>query len=340
MHQQKLHQSVLLNEVVDALGPQNSGCYLDATFGNGGYSRAILDTAKCTLLAIDRDPDAIARGKPMLAKYEGRFYLTEGCFSNLTGLLQAQLTGFDGLDGAAFDLGVCSTQLDQPERGFSFRADGPLDMRMSKSGQSAADIVMQIDETDLARIFWEYGEEKASRRIAKAICRVRKETKITSTGQLAAIIHSVMPAKRPGQIDPATRSFQALRIFVNRELDELTAGLQAVERLLRPGGVLAVVSFHSLEDRIVKRFLASRGKHASRPSRHRPVIDNPAPSFEILSRKAILPIENERNQNSRARSAKLRIARRTDAPPLGMAPAPFSTTTQTIRSQRESKQCG
>jgi 16S rRNA (cytosine1402-N4)-methyltransferase len=170
--------------------------------------------------------------------------------------LQAQLTDFDGLDGAAFDLGVCSTQLDQPERGFSFRADGPLDMRMSKSGQSAADIVMQTDEADLARIFWEYGEEKASRRIAKAICRVREETDITSTSQLAAIIHSVMPAKRPGQIDPATRSFQALRIFVNRELYELTAGLEAVERLLRPGGILAVVSFHSLEDRIVKRFLA------------------------------------------------------------------------------------
>jgi 16S rRNA (cytosine1402-N4)-methyltransferase len=254
--------------------------------------------------------------------------------------LQAQLTGFDGLDGAAFDLGVCSTQLDQPERGFSFRANGPLDMRMSKSGQSAADIVMQTDEADLARILWEYGEEKASRRIAKAICRVREETEITSTSQLAAIIHSNMPAKRPGQIDPATRSFQALRIFVNRELDELTAGLEAVEHLLRPGGVLAVVSFHSLEDRIVKRFLASRGQHASRPSRHRPAIDGPAPSFEILSRKAILPIEDERNQNSRARSAKLRIARRTDAPPLGMAAAPYSNTNQAIRSQKEPKQCG
>jgi 16S rRNA (cytosine1402-N4)-methyltransferase len=340
MSGQMLHQSVLLNEVVDALGPQNGGCYLDATFGNGGYSRAILDTACCTLLAIDRDPDAIARGAPMLTEYDGRFHLAEGCFSDMTTLLQAQLTDFDGLDGAAFDLGVCSTQLDQPERGFSFRANGPLDMRMSKSGQSAADIVMQIDEADLARVFWEYGEEKASRRIAKAICRVREETEITSTGQLAAIIHSVMPAKRPGQIDPATRSFQALRIFVNRELDELTAGLEAVERLLRPGGILAVVSFHSLEDRIVKRFLASRGQHASRPSRHQPVIDGPAPSFEILSRKAILPIEDERNQNSRARSAKLRIARRTDAPPLGMAVAPYSTANQAIRSQKESKQCG
>ena len=341
MSGQTLHQSVLLNEVVNALGPQNGGCYLDASFGNGGYSRAILDTAtSCTLLAIDRDPDAVARGEPMVAEYDGRLHLAEGCFSDMTSLLQAHLTSFDGLDGAAFDLGVCSTQLDQPERGFSFRTNGPLDMRMSKSGQSAADIVMQIDEADLARILWEYGEERASRRIAKAICRVRKETEITSTSQLAAIIYSVMPAKRPRQIDPATRSFQALRIFVNRELDELTAGLEAVERLLRPGGILAVVSFHSLEDRIVKRFLASRGQRASQPSRHRPVIDSPAPSFEILSHKAILPIEHERNQNSRARSAKLRIARRTDAPPLGIAAASFSTTNRTIRSRRESKQCG
>jgi 16S rRNA (cytosine1402-N4)-methyltransferase len=340
MSGQTLHQSVLLNEVVDALGPQNGGCYLDATFGNGGYSRAILDTANCALFAIDRDPDAIARGAPMLAEYDGRLHLAEGCFSDMTTLLQAQLDDCDGLDGAAFDLGVCSTQLDQPERGFSFRADGPLDMRMSKSGQSAADIVMQADEADLARILWEYGEEKASRRIARAICRAREETEITSTGQLAGIIHSVMPAKRPGQIDPATRSFQALRIFVNRELDELTAGLEAVERLLRPGGILAVVSFHSLEDRIVKRFLASRGQHASRPSRHQPVIDGPAPSFEILSRKAILPIEDERNQNSRARSAKLRIARRTDAPPLGIAAASYSTANQAIKSQKESRQCG
>ena len=326
--------------MVDALGPQNGGCYLDATFGNGGYSRAILETANCTLLAIDRDPDAIARGAPMLAKYEGRFHISEGCFSDMAALLQAQLTSFNGLDGAAFDLGVCSTQLDQPERGFSFRSDGPLDMHMSKSGQSAADIVMQTDEANLARIFWEYGEERASRRIAKAICCAREQTEISCTGQLAAIIHSVMPAKRPGQIDPATRSFQALRIFVNRELEELTAGLEAVERLLRPGGVLAVVSFHSLEDRIVKRFLASRGQHASLPSRHRPVIDGPAPSFEILSRKAILPIEDERNQNSRARSAKLRIARRTDAPPLGMAAAAYSATNQVTISQKETNQCG
>ena len=316
MREQTLHQSVLLNEVVEVLGPIHGGCYLDATFGNGGYSRAILDKANCTLLAIDRDPDAIKRGASMKAKYADRFHLVEGCFSDMVGLVNSSLPKFEGLNGAAFDLGVCSTQLDQPERGFSFRADGPLDMRMSKSGQSAAEVVMQSDEADLARIFWEYGEEKASRRIAKAICRERAEANITSTSQLAAIIHSVMPAKRQGQIDPATRSFQALRIFVNRELDELRAGLEAVEWLLRPGGILAVVSFHSLEDRIVKRFLTTRSQYAARPSRHRPDVETPAPTFELLSRKAIVPIEEERIKNSRARSAKLRIARRTDAPEL------------------------
>ncbi len=316
MRELMLHQSVLVNEVVEVLGPAHLGCYLDATFGNGGYSRAILDKANCTLLAIDRDPDAIKRGATMKAEYAGRFHLAKGCFSDMVGLVNSHLPEFDGLHGAAFDLGVCSTQLDQPERGFSFRADGPLDMRMSKTGQSAADIVMRSNESDLARIFWEYGEEKASRRIAKAICRERAEANITSTRQLAAIIRSVVPAKRPDQIDPATRSFQALRIFVNRELDELKAGLEAVERLLRPGGILAVVSFHSLEDRIVKRFLKTRSQYAARPSRHWPSVEMPAPTFELLSRKAILPNEEERIKNSRARSAKLRIARRTDAPKL------------------------
>ena len=196
MPEQTLHQSVLLNEVVEVLGPIHGGCYLDATFGNGGYSRAILDKANCTLVSIDRDPDAIKRGAFMRAKYAGRFHLAEGCFSDMVGLIKSHMPEFQGLNGAAFDLGVCSTQLDQPERGFSFRVDGPLDMRMSKSGKTAADIVMRSDEADLARIFWEYGEEKASRRIAKAICRERAETNITSTSQLAAIIHSVMPAKK------------------------------------------------------------------------------------------------------------------------------------------------
>lgn len=333
---QMLHQSVLLNEVVDALRPAVGKAYLDATFGNGGYSRALLETADCTVIAIDRDPDAIARGQMMVAEYKPRFTLVEGCFSDMQSLVRGALTStgstsashdsapvLDGpvLDGAAFDLGVCSTQLDQADRGFSFRQDGPLDMRMSRSGISAADIVMQYEEQDIARILWEYGEEKASRRIAKAIVKARSEATISSTSQLAAIIHGVMPAKRPGQIDPATRSFQALRIYVNRELDELKSGLAASEAMLKPGGILAVVSFHSLEDRIVKRFLASRSQIASQPSRHRPPSNGPAPTFELLTRKALQAGDREREDNSRARSAKLRVAMRTDAPYPGQEDA-------------------
>lgn len=342
MSGQVLHQSVLLNEVVGALAPIKGGLYLDATFGNGGYSKAILEAANCTLFAIDRDPDAIKRGTIMKAKYADRFHLAEGCFSDMATLLKACLPDFGGLNGAAFDLGVCSTQLDQPERGFSFRVDGPLDMRMSKSGLSAADIVMHKDETELARILWEYGEERASRRIAKAICRARNEASISSTSQLAAIIHRVMPAKRLGQIDPATRSFQALRIFVNRELDELATGLEAVERLLHPGGILVVVSFHSLEDRIVKRFLATRSQHAAKPSRHQPTLEGPAPTFELLTRKAILPVEKERANNNRARSAKLRIARRTNAPiPEPTHGSNFKWhTLGASSSSKEAKVCG
>ena len=309
---QALHQSVLLREVVAALSPADDAIYLDATFGNGGYSRALLESAGCKVIAIDRDPDAIQRGQPMLAEFAGRFSLVEGCFSQMARLLDPKVR----LAGAAFDLGVCSTQLDQPERGFSFRTDGPLDMRMSKSGDSAADVVMQADERMLAQILWDYGEEKASRRIARAIVSARRDDPITTTSQLAAIIHAVMPAKRPGQIDPATRSFQALRIYINRELDELTDGLAAVEAVLEPGGILAVVSFHSLEDRIVKRFLTARSQAAARPSRHMPDIDGPAPTFELLGRKAVVPSAGEQAENTRARSAKLRVACRTTAPAI------------------------
>ena len=330
MSGQQLHRSVLLDEVVEALDPIDGGFYLDATFGNGGYSRAILERADCTVIAIDRDPDAIARGQSMCIEFVDRFVLLEGCFSDLTQLIHAAVPRQDRIHGAAFDLGVCSTQLDQPARGFSLRNSGPLDMRMSKTGQSATDVVMQTSETDLANILWEYGEEKASRRIAKAIVNARAKAPITTTSQLAAIIHNVMPAKRPGQIDPATRSFQALRIFVNRELDELEAGLAAAEALLRPDGMLAVVSFHSLEDRIVKRFLASRSQYAARPSRHRPPTeDRPAPSFNIPLRKAITPSLDECRVNARARSAKLRIARRTG-----------TSITQQNNSQTEPGLCG
>ena len=322
MHSDMLHHSVLLQEVVEALRPTDGHFYLDATFGNGGYSRALLERADCCVVAIDRDPDAIRRGIAMQQEFAGRFVLVEGCFSDMVSLIKNLPAGPkmlrsgapEKLDGAAFDLGVCSTHLDQADRGFSFRFDGPLDMRMSKSGTSAADIVMRSDATELAQILWEYGEEKASRRIARAIATARETTPITSTKQLANIIYSVMPSKKPGQIDPATRSFQALRIYVNRELDELAAGLVAVESLLNPDGILAVVSFHSLEDRVVKQFLTKRSQHASRPSRHRPITNDTAPSFDLIARKAILPSADESRANSRARSAKLRIARRTVAP--------------------------
>ena len=317
-----LHHSVLLKEVVDALAPADGHHYLDATFGNGGYSRALLEQADCCVVAIDRDPDAIQRGAALQDEFAGRFVLVQGCFSNMAALIENLPSGPHGLrngalqklDGAAFDLGVCSTQVDQADRGFSFRNDGPLDMRMSKSGTSAADVVMQSDVHNLAQILWEYGEEKASRRIAHAIVTARERAPITSTAQLAEIIYSVMPSKKPGQIDPATRSFQALRIYVNRELDELASGLVAVESLLKPDGILAVVSFHSLEDRIVKRFLTTRSRHAARPSRHMPIVTGTAPSFDLVERKAVLPDKEECRINSRARSAKLRTARRTNAP--------------------------
>lgn len=323
MAPEMLHHPVLLREVMNALEPTDGHYYLDATFGNGGYSRAILEHANCCVVAVDRDPDAIKRGTAMQEEFAGRFALIEGCFSQLAELITNLSLGPSvlrggapsKLDGATFDLGVCSTQLDQVDRGFSFRFDGPLDMRMSKSGTSAADVVMQKDACDLAAILWEYGEEKASRRIARAIVTARETMPIASTKQLANIIYSVMPSKKPGQIDPATRSFQALRIFVNRELDELADGLTAIESLLKPESVLAVVSFHSLEDRIVKHFLTKRSQHAARPSRHVPVLTHTTPSFDLLARKAILPGKDERCANSRARSAKLRIARRTTAPP-------------------------
>ena len=210
---QALHQPVLLREVMAALSPSDNAVYLDATFGTGGYSRALLETADCKVIAIDRDPDAIRRGQKMISEFADRFSLVEGCFSNMAELLGPEIR----FTGAAFDLGVCSTQLDQPERGFSFRTNGPLDMRMSRSGDSAADVVMQTEEEVLAQILWDYGEERASRRIAKAIVKARKYDPITTTNQLAAIIRDAMPSKRPGQIDPATRSFQALRIYINRE---------------------------------------------------------------------------------------------------------------------------
>ncbi len=309
---QSLHQSVMLVEVVEAMSPRPNAVYIDATFGRGGYTLALLNAVDCHVIAIDRDPDAIAHGKSVAHELPERMTLCEGPFSQLATL--ASTSGYPSVDGVVFDLGLSSPQIDEAERGFSFREDGPLDMRMEKSGPSAAEFVNSASETELARILWEYGEERASRRIARAIIRARAETPIMRTRELATIIRNVMPKPKPGQIDPATRSFQAIRIHINAELDEIRQGLIAAETCLKPGGVLAVVSFHSLEDRIVKQFLRDRSGQAPRPSRHLPDTPSPSPSFELVHRRPLVPGEDEIQQNPRARSARLRVARRTDAP--------------------------
>ena len=306
------HKPVMCKEVLSILNPSEGCVYLDGTLGAGGHSRKILESADCRVIGIDKDPTAIELCRDLEKQYGNKFLSINGSFGNLSQHLNS--IGINKIDGILLDLGTSSMQLRTPERGFSFRSEGPLDMRMSKSGQTAADVVMHAKESQLATILWKYGEEKAARRIAKAICRARNASNIVSTRQLAKIICDVMPPKKPGQIDPATRSFQALRIFVNQELDELVAGLEAVEKLLRPGGILAIVSFHSLEDRIVKRFLTARSQHATRPSRHLPYQKKIMPTFYLPQRKAVLPLAKERDKNIRARSAKLRIACRTPAP--------------------------
>ena len=308
MSQQTLHQPVMLDEVIDTLGPRDGGFYIDATFGNGGYSRAILQAANCHLMAIDQDPDAIERGQPLVSEFAPRFNLRQGRFSQMAEW--ADEFAPDGLDGIVFDLGVCSTQLDQAERGFSFQKDGPLDMRMSQSGTDAADFINQADEKDIADVLYHYGDERASRRIAKAIIKARAEEPITRTLKLAEIIRSVLPYPKPGQSDPATRSFQALRIYINEEMREIDEALIAAQNLLRPDGILVVVTFHSLEDRHVKRFLTKAAGKTANPSRHVPEVTKPETYFALLGRKPQLPTDTEIASNPRSRSAKLRAARR------------------------------
>lgn len=316
---EKLHAPVLLDEVVAALDPSRGGVYLDGTFGAGGYARAILDAGADRVIGVDRDPEAIARGLEWASLYGGRLELVQGRFGELDAL--AASVGARQVQGVALDIGVSSMQIDEAGRGFSFQKDGPLDMRMERTGPSAADIVNRAEERALADILFHYGEERASRRIARAILAARAETPIETTGRLAEVIASVMPRQRPGQPHPATRSFQALRIAVNDELGELIHALTAAERALAPGGVLAVVTFHSLEDRIVKRFLQLRSGGAPRPSRHAPDAVGEAPAFELLFRKAAAPGDDEVRANARARSAKLRAARRTDTPAGVVDPA-------------------
>ena len=315
-----LHHPVLLSEVLAALTPADGETLIDATFGRGGYTRAILDAADCRVVGVDRDPAAIAAGAPLRGRYGDRLTLVEGRFGRLDDI--AGRLGVSPVDAIAFDLGVSSPQIDTPERGFSFRNDGPLDMRMGSDGPTAADLVNALPEDDLATTLRDLGEERMARRIARAIIGARKQAPIARTGELAEIVRRVVPKARDG-IDPATRTFQALRIRVNDELGELDRGLQAAERALGPGGRLAVVAFHSLEDRRVKRFLTERtGAGGKAVSRHLPMhpVQQPAPTCRLISRRPVRPGDTETAANPRARSARLRAAIRTEAPAWATAP--------------------
>ena len=313
------HAPVMLAEMLEALAPRDGGIYCDATFGGGGYARAILDAADCTLWAIDRDPAAIARGAALLARHPGRLHLIEGKFGEILGVLRD--AGVSRLDGVVLDLGVSSFQLDEAARGFSFRADGPLDMRMGRDGPTAADLVNTLAERALADTLYELGEERRSRAIARAIVAARAAAPITTTSRLAGIIRSVVPPDRSG-IDPATRSFQALRIRVNDELGEVARALDQAARLLGSGGRLVVVAFHSLEDRLVKQFMAEAAGRAPAPSRHDPagLRDRAAPGWRLLTPRALRPGAAETAANPRARSARLRALER-----LAVAPGHAGT---------------
>jgi 16S rRNA (cytosine1402-N4)-methyltransferase len=305
------HVPVLLSEAIESLAPKSGGIYVDATFGAGGYSRAILAVAGTQVIGIDRDRSAVAEGFGLVDRSDGRLVLVEDRFSNLAEVCRGE--GHDAVDGVVMDIGVSSMQLDQAERGFSFRLDGPLDMRMGREGPSAADVVAAAAPGDLARIIAILGEERFARPIARAITEARKTAPITTTRALAEIISRVVH-QRPGEIHPATRTFQALRIFVNEELDELQDALLAAEEILKAGGRLVVVSFHSLEDRIVKTFLADRSRTGG-GSRHQPELRQAAPTFKVLTKRPVTAGEKETAANPRARSAKLRAAERTAAPP-------------------------
>ncbi len=303
------HVPVLGREAVDLLGACDGGVYIDATFGAGGYSRMILDVPGTRLIGVDRDRTAIAGGFDLVERSDGRLTLIEERFSQLAQICEAE--GLSNVDGIVMDVGVSSMQLDEAARGFSFRHDGPLDMRMGQDGPTAADVIARASEAELADIIYIFGEERHSRAVARAIVASRKDAPIATTRVLADLVAKVVRAK-PGDIHPATRTFQALRIFVNEELDELQRALEAAERVLKAGGRLVVVSFHSLEDRTVKNFLNARAK-ASGGSRHLPEVSKAEPSFRLLTKRPLVPDESEISANPRARSAKLRAAERTNA---------------------------
>ena len=313
------HVPVLVHAALELLKPRDGSVIIDGTFGAGGYSRAILDAAGTRVIGIDRDRGAIARGADLVQAADGRLTLVEERFSALDSV--ARRFGYAAVDGVVLDIGVSSMQLETAERGFSFRLDGPLDMRMGGEGPSAADVVALASERDLAAIIATLGEERHARPIARSIAAARRAAPIATTRALAETITRVVHP-RPSLIHPATRTFQALRIFVNEELTELAMALAAAERILKPSGRLVVVSFHSLEDRIVKSFLAARGRTAG-VSRHRPGVDGAAPTFHILTKRPIVPDESENAANPRARSAKLRAAERTEAPARAEELAPL-----------------
>jgi 16S rRNA (cytosine1402-N4)-methyltransferase len=304
------HAPVMLAEVLASLRAGAGDTIVDGTFGGGGYTRAILAAADCKVIGLDRDPDAIVRGKELEAEMAGRFEIVETQFSKMDEL--------DGpVDAVVLDIGVSSFQIDQAQRGFSFMQDGPLDMRMAGdglgAGPSAADVVAQLSEDELTKVFQSYGEEREARRVARAMVNDRVATPYLRTGELAGVCSRVIGRKQADHIHPATRIFQALRIYVNDELGELEMALVAAEAILREGGRLVVVTFHSLEDRVVKTFFNERSKEAS-GSRHSPINTGPAPTFELINRKPLIASDEEINLNPRARSAKLRAAIRTGAP--------------------------
>ena len=302
------HIPVLLNPILSHIRPV-SGIWLDGTMGAGGYTRALLDEGAERVIAVDRDPGALASVADWSIGYSDRLTVVDGCFGDMD-----DIVGDQKIDGVVLDIGVSSMQLDQAARGFSFMKDGPLDMRMAQAGPSAADIVNNAPEGVIADILYQFGEERASRKIARAIVMDRKAAPFTTTLQLAGMIERIMPRPKPGQPHAATRSFQALRIMVNDELGELARGLQAAEKILKPEGLLVVVTFHSLEDRMVKRFMQMRSGAAPKGNRYAPATEEETARFTQVTRKAVTADKDELAVNPRSRSAKLRIAKRTDAP--------------------------